>query len=190
MLQPIQDTSRARKAGGNCWECGGFRLFLQRDHSTPRYLGGTDDASNIQWLCANCHEDKSRAESSDASRRQHKRAPFSAEARARMSLAKKGKPGHPLSWEQRAAISARHKGKTVSPETRARLSLALRGKKKSLEHRAALRQPRSAEQCKRIKVAAQNRPSTWNERQRVAQRAAQVNRTRDARGCFSKGGSL
>ena len=43
---------------GNCELCGTYRKVLHRDHIKPRFLGGTDDASNIQYLCANCHEDK------------------------------------------------------------------------------------------------------------------------------------
>lgn len=47
-----------RKNSGNCVKCGIWRRSLHRDHIVPKYKGGLDDASNIQMLCANCHEDK------------------------------------------------------------------------------------------------------------------------------------
>jgi 5-methylcytosine-specific restriction endonuclease McrA len=50
-----------RKAG-NCEKCNTYRESLHRDHIRPKYLGGSDDPSNIQYLCANCHEDKSLVE--------------------------------------------------------------------------------------------------------------------------------
>jgi len=37
-----------------------WRYALHRDHILPKFKGGTDDPSNIQLLCANCHEDKTR----------------------------------------------------------------------------------------------------------------------------------
>ena len=46
------------RRGGPCGKCGVERRFLHRDHIMPRFRGGTDDPSNIQYLCANCHEDK------------------------------------------------------------------------------------------------------------------------------------
>jgi hypothetical protein len=33
---------------------------LHRDHIVPRRKGGGDEPANIQYLCANCHEDKTR----------------------------------------------------------------------------------------------------------------------------------
>lgn len=51
---------RARRPSGNCPKCGAWRQSLHRDHIMPRWKGGTDEPSNIQFLCANCHEDKTR----------------------------------------------------------------------------------------------------------------------------------
>ena len=42
-----------------CELCGIERRQLQRDHIVCRWEGGSDDESNIQRICANCHEDKS-----------------------------------------------------------------------------------------------------------------------------------
>ena len=45
---------------GTCVFCGCWRKSLHRDHIWPKYKGGSEDDSNIQLLCANCHEDKTR----------------------------------------------------------------------------------------------------------------------------------
>lgn len=48
-----------------CAECqrkGIVKLATQRDHIVPLAEGGTDDPSNIQGLCAECHRDKTLAE--------------------------------------------------------------------------------------------------------------------------------
>lgn len=52
--------SKVRNVSGNCVACGVWRKSLHRDHIIPRGLGGADDPENIQLLCANCHEDKTR----------------------------------------------------------------------------------------------------------------------------------
>jgi len=51
-----------RRPSGNCKFCGVFRHSLHRDHIIPKFKGGSDDPSNWQYICANCHEDKSREE--------------------------------------------------------------------------------------------------------------------------------
>ena len=53
---------RTGKRSGHCVKCGVFRECLHRDHIVPKWQEGTEDDSNIQYLCANCHEDKSIAE--------------------------------------------------------------------------------------------------------------------------------
>lgn len=40
-----------------CSSCGAERKYLHRHHIIPKSSGGTDDESNIQRLCSNCHED-------------------------------------------------------------------------------------------------------------------------------------
>jgi len=68
--------------------------------------------------------------------------PKTAEHRAKLSIAKKGKPtwikGKHLSEEHRAKISEAHKGKTHSPEARAKMSASHKGKPLSAEHRSKL----------------------------------------------------
>jgi 5-methylcytosine-specific restriction protein A len=34
----------------------------QVDHRIPLAEGGTDDASNLQWLCVDCHRQKTERE--------------------------------------------------------------------------------------------------------------------------------
>ena len=67
---------------GKCPLCGAFRESLHRDHIIPRFKGGTDDATNIQLICANCHEDKTLADWM---------APENAEARAAAYKKQKGR---------------------------------------------------------------------------------------------------
>jgi len=43
--------------GGKCVICGGL-LGLQFDHKVPFSKGGTDDAENLQILCADCNRKK------------------------------------------------------------------------------------------------------------------------------------
>jgi hypothetical protein len=62
--------------------------------------GGSDDPSNIQRICANCHEDKTVIDWAQAA------------------------PRGPLSEEHRAKIASAHRGKTLTPEHRAKLSAA------------------------------------------------------------------
>lgn len=51
---------RAKRPSGPCQKCGTVRRSLHREHIVPRWKGGSDEPDNIQWLCANCHEDKTR----------------------------------------------------------------------------------------------------------------------------------
>ena len=67
----------------------------------------------------------------------------SAETRAKMSAAMRGKKRGPMSEEHRAAISAANRGKTNSPEARAKLSAAKTGKpghSQGIESREKIRQ--------------------------------------------------
>lgn len=45
-----------------CRRQGRVTLATQRDHITPLAEGGTDTDDNVQGLCADCHEAKSKTE--------------------------------------------------------------------------------------------------------------------------------
>ena len=40
--------------------CGIYREALHVDHITPRAMGGGDEPENLQLLCPNCHQDKTK----------------------------------------------------------------------------------------------------------------------------------
>jgi hypothetical protein len=52
-----------------CAKCGDDKLYNTMawdiDHVTPLADGGADDSDNMQLLCGNCHQDKSRRENID-----------------------------------------------------------------------------------------------------------------------------
>ncbi len=119
----------APRRSGACWMCGTYRERLQRDHIVPKFEGGSNEIDNIQYLCANCHQDKTlvdigRYKQTDEqiSRRiaaltglkkieQHKRRIGDA---LRASYANNGHP-----WQ----------GKTHGPGARAKLSASKMGEK-------------------------------------------------------------
>lgn len=49
-----------KRPSGNCPLCGTWRRALHQDHITPKWKGGTDAPVNLQYICANCHQDKTR----------------------------------------------------------------------------------------------------------------------------------
>lgn len=112
----------------------------------PRHKGGSDEPSNIQWLCANCHQDKTALEMSAV----HKGKKKSPEHIAKIIESNRNRP---VSQETKDKIRASvlaglteerlhkiregmkrrvwpnghpHLGKSPSPETRAKISEALR----------------------------------------------------------------
>ena len=63
-----------------CAACGrdpSAGVMLELDHVVPVAEGGADDLSNAQWLCAQCHAVKSKAESARGGdhRRRRRRLP-------------------------------------------------------------------------------------------------------------------
>lgn len=103
---------------------------MHREHILPKWAGGADDDTNIQFLCANCHEDKTFEERRSAAYRayvskQVTERMLSPEARANISRAVKesnakrdwtpemkariGRPGikrKPFTEQHRANLSA------------------------------------------------------------------------------------
>lgn len=120
----------ARRPCGFCPECGAWRDSLHRDHILPRWKGGDDSPENIQWICANCHEDKTRL---DLMGRRN-----SAEAIASMRAKNTGQK---RTAEAREKMSEAALGRELTPDTRAKISAALTGKRRkpfSDEHRAKM----------------------------------------------------
>lgn len=46
-----------KPSAGTCDRCGINRWKRHRHHTLPLSLGGSDDPENIEFICANCHED-------------------------------------------------------------------------------------------------------------------------------------
>ena len=130
---------------GNCTQCGMWRQRLQRDHILPQWRGGGHEASNIQLLCANCHQDKTIDDLKD-----YKMSP---EIRRRIGLTQRGRPGSrgfldhkhtPESLakmhtpEINARIGAAHRGRKRSPEAIEKQRRAMIGRKASAETRAKM----------------------------------------------------
>jgi len=113
------DTTPVPRGGdrsGHCPLCGTWRKVLVRDHIHPKHLGGTEDSSNLQYICANCHQDKTEAEL--------KARVITDQERENRRNAQLGKVGHPMSPETKAKLLATHVGKPLSLETRYKISAA------------------------------------------------------------------
>jgi superfamily II helicase len=111
--------SRWRDQSGKCPLCGTFRERLQKDRIVPAMHGGTYAPENVQYICANCHEDKTRKEL-----RERK---TTAETRAKLSRALKGKR---VTENAKRLISERQKANWKGNETRREaLSKSMRGNK-------------------------------------------------------------
>lgn len=114
---------------GNCCKCGIYRKTIHRDHIIPKWQGGSDASSNIQLLCAHCHEDKTWEET------------HSPEYVMKMLVANIGNKyrfGQHPSIETRAKLSAAQMGNTKghgglglkrSKETCAKMSAVMIGNK-------------------------------------------------------------
>lgn len=139
-------TSRPRKPqAGFCCKCALSREHLHRDHIQPTWSGGPNIPENWQWLCANCHEDKTYLERATPEYRafqsgQMKTRMLSPEARAKISegvrIANLTRVWTP---EAREKCGLASKGKVRSPEVRAKISAGNKGKPKSPAHKEALR---------------------------------------------------
>jgi len=127
-ISKLQQQLTAKKGivSGNCARCGIYRWSLDRDHKTCKWkckqLGWTveqiEDYTNIQYLCQNCHHDKTHKE--DLIGRK-----LSAEHVEKIIQANTGRK---YSEETRARMSAAQIGHTHSEESKLRMSQARRGR--------------------------------------------------------------
>lgn len=135
---------------GNCAKCKVFRESLHRDHITPKWKGGLDDAENIQFICANCHQDKTNEESRTTEFKE---------------MIKNKNLGQKRSQESIEKMKEAAK-KRITPEYREKLSKALKGKKCSEEKKEKIREAKIKQGLEQRK----NRPShcihghEWNEK--------------------------
>jgi len=102
---------RKKRHTGHCSKCGTWRFSLHRDHIIPRWKGGSDDEFNIQYICANCHEDKTR---DDLKGHQFTKG---------MKYTKRG-PAYVCTDDHKRRISTALTGHPVSEETRRKISEA------------------------------------------------------------------
>jgi hypothetical protein len=130
-----------RNFSGHCIHCGTYRVSLHQDHVVPKCKGGSDEPDNIQWLCANCHEDKTRIDLQgrilgpftdehkakiSAANIGKKQGPHTEEHKAKISAALIGRKCGPMSEERRMKLRAANIGSKHTPEAKARMSEAQR----------------------------------------------------------------
>lgn len=118
-----------------CPKCGATRRYLHRDHVIPKWMGGTDTPDNFQWLCANCHEDKTFMESQTPEFKAVSIRPNLGIKRSKATIQKlrqlARKRGKDPEYRRKQSLA--HMGHPVSDVTKAKLSLlakqrhALRG---------------------------------------------------------------
>jgi hypothetical protein len=137
--------SRRYSRSGSCLKCSTFRRTLHRDHIIPRWKGGLDNELNYQYICANCHEDKTFDERAsqeyrDFVSKQSSERMLSARARARISKAVREANAKRVWTPEMRAKCARPGVKRVpfTEEHKARISVSKTGVKLTKRHRDAL----------------------------------------------------
>jgi len=96
---------------GHCVKCGIYRDSLHCDHIIPKVLGGSGESANIQHLCANCHQDKTREDQSAVTKALWQNPAFQAKQRAALTTP-----------DYRAKVSAIRKAQWQDPKFRAKMS--------------------------------------------------------------------
>jgi hypothetical protein len=129
---------------GNCAICGLYRHSLDEDHIIPRWKGGSDDPSNKQYICQNCHHDKTSKDvvgnkfregtkhspetlaKLSASHRQRYQDPEQREKQRQVQLKRFEDPAE----RAKCAVwgNTHRRGKKASAETKAKMSAARKGR--------------------------------------------------------------
>lgn len=137
--------AKRKPQSGHCLKCGCWRKHLHKDHIIPRWRKGPDTPDNWQYLCSNCHEDKTYEERASVDYRAMQSAAMKArmtpEARAKLSAAvRKSNASRQWTPEMRARTGRPGiKRKPFTAEHKENMSAARRGKPLSIEHREALK---------------------------------------------------
>jgi len=62
----VKRLSRERpRMCATCYASGKVRLGMELDHIVPLWAGGSNEVSNLQWLCVPCHRDKTAREAKE-----------------------------------------------------------------------------------------------------------------------------
>lgn len=114
---------KKRRPSGDCPNCGTWRYSLHRDHIIAKWKGGIDEESNCQYICANCHEDKTRQDLlGHTCNRGIKRPSYKRLGRhtpEHCAAISKALTGRIVSAETRAKISAKRLGVKLGPRSEA-----------------------------------------------------------------------
>lgn len=104
------------RPSGDCPLCGTFRSRLQKDHITPKFKGGLDTPENIQYICANCHQDKSAIENKEKARMSW----ANPESRKRLveGISAGLKRSYSRNPAKRAAVKSSNQKRAIDPEFR------------------------------------------------------------------------
>jgi len=105
------------------WDESAVREIFFIAHYRGEGVALTNGTDGGDGLLGFAHSDESRAKMSVARRRRPGK-PHTVETKTRMSVAQKGRPGKPHTAESRARISAAQMGHPVSIEARAKISAA------------------------------------------------------------------
>ena len=69
----VSRVTRVHVAARSCWLCVICkREGAEVDHIVPESAGGSDNATNLQWLCSECHGIKTARENADRTRQANK----------------------------------------------------------------------------------------------------------------------
>jgi hypothetical protein len=165
----------------HCSDCGTDQRRIQAHHHRGY---SPEHALDIVWLCTKCHYAADSAAHA-SSRIALRSAPFTAERRAKIGLAARGRR---VSSEQRARISQALKGREFSPEHRANISAAITGRALSPEHRlkiSALRRGKPLSIEHRAKLVGQS-AGERNPKAKLSADAVRSIRTLHAHGAGSR----